>query len=275
MKTKTSDRLFLLLLIGLLLLRFPLVILPRYGLLPISTETAMTLFDAGTYLLVGITILLKRNSLAEYHIDRFALTLLLLAPAGWVGSECLMNGWQQVRPAAWMNLALSVLLLIALLIWRPTLPKRGTKHMLRWAGIALAVGFCLSVAMGWLIHFQNTIQFSDEVPLFRMVPYAVIGIFQQLGYAAAIEEPLFRGFLWGFLKERHWKDMWIWLFQAFLFMMGHIYYFGTLNVSFWVGVPLGALVMGLVAWKSRSIGTGMIVHGMTNSLAGGLFRYLF
>jgi membrane protease YdiL (CAAX protease family) len=90
--------------------------------------------------------------------------------------------------------------------------------------------------------------------------------FIQLGNAAAIEEPLFRGFLWGFLKSHHWNEYLIWLFQAALFSLGHIYYFGVNNFSFFVIVPFSALLFGLCAWRSRSIGTSMVVHGFYNSV---------
>ena len=88
-----------------------------------------------------------------------------------------------------------------------------------------------------------------------------------LGYAAATEEPLFRGFLWGHLRLAGWREGWIWLFQALLFMLGHIYYLPQLPVSFWVIVPLGGLIQGLLVWKSRTIVASMAAHGLSNVLS--------
>ncbi|WP_161796471.1 CPBP family glutamic-type intramembrane protease [Desulfosporosinus acididurans] len=45
----------------------------------------------------------------------------------------------------------------------------------------------------------------------------------QLNSAAILEEPLFHGFFWGYLKNWGWKESWIWLTQAGLFVIGHIY----------------------------------------------------
>ena len=100
------------------------------------------------------------------------------------------------------------------------------------------------------------------------------GVLYQIDYAAAAEEPLFRGFLWGRLRQRGWKEHWILLFQALLFAVGHVYYVGNRNVSAFLVVPLGALALGLVAWKTRSIGASMITHGIVNGF-GATLGYAF
>lgn len=274
MKRKASERIFLILLVGLLVLRFPVLLIPHYGLLPISKETALMFFENGTCLLTAIMVLLKRDALADYHIDRFALVLLTLAPIGLCLSEYLLRGWEHVQLSGWVNAGISIGLLLALLVWKPALPKRGAGKTLLWVGIAIAVGLLWSVVAGYLIHLQRGAQSLVGMALPQMIFRAFVAIFIQLGNAATIEEPLFRGFLWGFLKERRWKEKWIWLFQALLFMLGHIYYLGSANYSFFLVVPLGALLLGWMAWRSGSIGTSMIVHGIGNSLAGNLFSFL-
>jgi membrane protease YdiL (CAAX protease family) len=70
-----------------------------------------------------------------------------------------------------------------------------------------------------------------------------------------------------------WKECWIWLFQAALFMLGHIYYLGTYNYSFWIIAPLSGLILGLLAWRTRSIGTSMIAHGIVNALGNIVAHY--
>ncbi len=274
MKEKTLNRIFILLLAGLFILRFPVSILPRFGLLPISNETARTICQIGTYLLTAIMILLKRNSLEKYHIDRFTLALLILAPAGVCVSEYLLWGRERVQLSAWVNAGVSVGLLLALLIWRPVMPKRGTKETLRWVGIAVAGGLIYSVAGDYFIHFQRGPRSLGGAPMPQMLLVGLVGIFIQLGNAAAIEEPLFRGFLWGALREHGWKDSRIWLFQALLFMLAHIYYLGSANYSFFLVVLMGALMLGAIAWKSKSIGGSMIAHSISNGL-GGMFPLLF
>jgi membrane protease YdiL (CAAX protease family) len=97
------------------------------------------------------------------------------------------------------------------------------------------------------------------------VPMRVLpSIVYQLGYAAAYEEPIFRGLLWGYLRLKGWKDAWILLLQAGLFWLGHSYYIGKAPFSFWVLLPAAGLLFGLLAWRSRSIATSMAAHGVIN-----------
>jgi membrane protease YdiL (CAAX protease family) len=99
------------------------------------------------------------------------------------------------------------------------------------------------------------------------------GFLYQLGYAAVTEEPLFRGFLWGYLRNLGWREVWIWLFQAGLFWLSHFYYFSRMPISFWL-VPIGALILGALAWRSRSIATSMAAHAAMNGLTQPLANLL-
>jgi membrane protease YdiL (CAAX protease family) len=111
---------------------------------------------------------------------------------------------------------------------------------------------------------KNDLTFRPD--LFDLLAPVAMSFPYQLGYAAVTEEPLFRGFLWGYLRKSGWKEIWIWLTQAGLFALGHIYYLNKAPLSFGIIVPVGALVMGLFAWRSRSIATSMAAHGAMNAL---------
>jgi membrane protease YdiL (CAAX protease family) len=41
---------------------------------------------------------------------------------------------------------------------------------------------------------------------------------------------------------------------------------GRSPISFWVIVPLGGLVFGALAWRSRSVAVSMIAHGLLNGV---------
>lgn len=271
-----GDRLFLLCLIGLLILRFPVIILPSFGLLSISRGTGLMLFEIGTYPLTALMILLKRDCLERYHIDRLALGLLVFAPIGCFAARgILQKGWGELPVSTYVNGAFALLFLPALLIWRPALPPKRARETWRWVGVAVLVGIAFAAVEGYLIHFQRAIPPEVRIYLPGEAARAALLIFTQLSTAAALEEPLFRGFLWGELRERGWREERIWLFQALLFTLGHIYYLGRANLSLFVIVPLGALVLGLAAWRSRSIGTSMLIHGIGNSLGGNFFPLLW
>ena len=51
-----------------------------------------------------------------------------------------------------------------------------------------------------------------------------------------------------------------------LFWLAHIYLLGGSPITFWVSVPLGGLVVGVLAWRSRSIAVSMLAHGAANGV---------
>jgi membrane protease YdiL (CAAX protease family) len=110
-------------------------------------------------------------------------------------------------------------------------------------------------------------QFHIIRNLFALLLQAPLNFFYQLGYAAVTEEPLFRAFLWGYLHKASWKTIWIWLFQAGLFMAGHIYYITRLPISFWFIVPTGGLILGALVWRSKTISSSLAAHATVNALA--------
>jgi membrane protease YdiL (CAAX protease family) len=57
-------------------------------------------------------------------------------------------------------------------------------------------------------------------------------------------------------------------FQALLFIIGHLYHLYSGNLySFFIIVPIGGLLFGFIAYRSKSIGNSMIRHGLLNALS--------
>lgn len=257
---KRSNSIFLLLLIMLLILRFPVLISACCHITPFYEFMVSYIFQDGTYLITAILILLKRDTLFDYNIGICSLIIFILAPASEILSEYFE--FRRIQTCLWFEIGVSICLFIALFLFRPKFHKRSIKEILLWFLIAVAVGICIGILSGLLQRTRGTI-FPDR-PTVWVITYKFL---IQLGNAAIIEEPLFRGFLWGFLKKSHWNDCWIWLFQALLFWLGHIYFLGVNNYSFFIIIPMGALILGLVAWRSKSIAASMTVHGLFNSIS--------
>ena len=225
------------------------------------------IFSVGTYVLTTLLILHKRDSLSDYNIDLGALIILVISPIANLFGQLMLkkNGFLgTVQLGLWIQIAISILLLAVLLFHCPKVQKRSIKEMSLWLLISVVVGIGAAILVGQIGRLQ--VGNGGRIPNHPTISVVVSLFFVQLGNAAIIEEPLFRGFLWGFLKGAHWKDHWIWLFQAALFWLGHIYYLGVLNYSFWIIVPVCALILGLLVWRSKSIGTSMIAHGLMNSV---------
>lgn len=222
----------------------------------------MPVYEIGTYLFTGVLIWWERENLAQFFIDRLAIIILVLGKP----YELLLH-WLEIpfnypprSDIYWLYLPIALGLLIVFLLVYPKLHRIQIKNWL-WLLAGIVAGIVSGILVGYLLRSQfpgGTERLTLSIMLFLPT--------EQLVYAGIAEEPFFRGFLWGGLRRAGWKDSWILVFQVILFMVGHLYYFRSLPLSFWIIVPLGGLVTGVLAWRSRSIATSMAGHGFFNAV---------
>jgi len=269
-----------LLLIGLLILRLPYLIgvSAYFGFDKSLPVLALTIFKNGTFLLTALLIWWERKRLREFHITRGVLVIIIWGPIlfGLISIILVFGG----------NASLGQVPLIQMLIafWLFWIIKRNPymiqqhdnkKHI--WILIAVVVGICIGLIFGYLNGLQGAIGViigkhrslatAASLLLSAQSWLTIFPVFMaQLSNAATLEEPLFRGFLWGYLRLQGWNEKWILLLQALLFWVGHIYYLGVAPYSFWIIIPLSGLVLGFLAWRSRSIATSMTTHGLFNAI---------
>lgn len=270
------QQVFLLVLLGLLILRIPFLAGMRF--FNIQWVWTDIIFDIGTYLLTTFLIWWELDNLADYHIDTLAVIIIILFKPiqtlvlkFWGFNEHLLT-----FPSISSLIMWSIAIVFAIGVWlkRSKLPRIKSVG-LGWLVIGAAAGFLTTIVLSYPMSFQVPASSSlPPTPAFRSVlidnPSSFV---YQIGIAAVTEEPLFRGFLWGFLKKQNWREHWIWLFQAGLFTLGHIYYINAHPISFWIIVPVCALVLGWLVWRSRTIAASMVAHGMMNASGYG-FGYL-
>lgn len=241
---KKHTTISLLLLAGLLFLRFPFLIsvdllLPKQPALPHTI--AKFGFIIGTYLLTAVLIWWEREHLRDFWIDLAAgITFLLnlfCFPIG-IGLFRAMRRHQARFPAPPANL------------WR-------------WAllGAVLAIVCNIFIIAGLGIEPPGA---RGAQP--AGFGYLLTAIVLQITMAGVFEEPLFRGFLWGYLRRARWKNGWSWLFQALLFTLGHVYYLQNEAIGPWfIRIMLPALLIGFIAWQAKSIFASMVTHGFFNA----------
>lgn len=229
------------------------------------------IYQIGTYLFTAVLIYWEKDRLVEFHIDRLALTIIILFKPI---ETIILQVWKLPNAALafpkWPSLiiwVISISLIIALWPNRTLLPK-FTRKSIYWLLIGLMVGILTTL----LLAYPSSLQAGLTIPinaksLISILMKTPINAAYQLGYAAVSEEPFFRGFLWGFLAQARWRGRWIWLFQAFLFVVGHLYYLPKNPISFWIIVPVGSLVLGGLVWRSKTISSSMAAHAMMNALA--------
>ena len=81
-----------------------------------------------------------------------------------------------------------------------------------------------------------------------------------------IEEVIFRGLLWMFLKFLSWTDPKIIILQAVLFWLSHTYYMFANPILFWIIIPIVSILLGIMVWRYKSITSSTIAHILFNSV---------
>lgn len=230
------------LLSGLLFLRFPFLIATRLLFSNDSLLQAVTslIFIGSTYLLTAILIWWEREQLKEFWIDlASAITFLCQMycfPVG-IGLFLAMRKKHAKFPPVLNG------------VWR---------WLLVGAIFALVCNIFISST-----GLKPSDSRSNEPATFM---FLVPAILIQMTNAAVFEEPLFRGFLWGYLRRWRWPNILIWLFQVGLFTLGHVYYLKDEAFFPWlVRMILPSLIIGLIAWRAQSIFASMVTHGVFNA----------
>jgi hypothetical protein len=269
LKDKQHQTVAWVLLAGLLFLRLPLL---GGVTLFANPDWLSPVFQIGTYLLTACLIWWERERLADFYIDKLALIIIILFKPI---QTIILAIWKEDLALTFPNLpslalwVISLGLLLALWLSHTPLPKLS-KSSFGWFGVGILAG--LIAVLLWAYPASLEVDKShlfgkpELLPILLQVPGQFFQIFYQLGYAAVTEEPLFRAFLWGYLYKAGWKPVWIWLFQAGLFMLGHIYYITTRPISFWLIVPTAALVLGALVWRSKTISSSLAAHATMNAL---------
>jgi membrane protease YdiL (CAAX protease family) len=247
---------------ALLLLRIPYSIILTYASAN-NTGWAPAIFQLVTYLLTVFLVCWERDDLAAMHMDMPSIGLIMLFKP----VQTLMLRYWGIEtpltfphPAGLLIWATSIGLIIAL--WRsPRKAARIQSVPVVW----LIGGFLVGLVFSALPELGSFLRTQDLVPLPSVAASTGLAFFYQIGFAAVSEEPLFRGFLWGYLRRLGWPEGRVWLSQALLFMLAHLYFINALRFQFWVLVPSAALMFGLLAWRSRSVAPGMLAHAAYNS----------
>lgn len=260
---------------ALLILRIPF--LGGFSLFGIKDDWVDVVFEIGTYFLIIFLIWWERNRLADFHIDALAVIIIIVfKPLSTLILKCWGFSLPLTFPSPLSLIVFAIAICLVVVGWAQRSKLSAVSFRgLRWLLIGVGVGLATTFVLGFPFSFQIPAQVVNYwQDTWREAPSSFI---YQIGYAGVIEEPVFRGFLWGYLLKLGWSDKGIWLFQALLFTLAHMYYINTYPISFWLIIPIGALALGYVAWKSRSIATSMVAHGAMNATGfafGALFALL-
>ena len=252
-----KDTASLILVILLLFLRFPLLIAGQFGM--INSMISAIVFLNGTYLFTGILLCRNISNLHQYHISTIALAIFLVSPI-----LSMISNPSDLT--ALVRIALAVVFAAYFVRNRKRIDAvKNDRKSILWNSI-----FVLGSILVTTLLFAYLRGFSGTESAYSL-SMLVNGLLFQLSFAAVMEEPLFRGFLWGGFRQLGLSDGLVCALQAGLFWLGHIYYYNT-GINFWVVIPIGSILLGLVVWKTKSITNSMVTHASMNTL-GDVFQH--
>ena len=252
-KAKLQNLINLWLVIFLLFIRIPFVLVLNYFSKPIPQWVDVG-YNLVSYLLLLVLFWNNQASLDQYNIDKSSFIILVL-----------FSTFLRIRlPIENANPAIIYVFWIASIGYVILLVRNWSKLQfvkIKWLLLGIISGIVL-------IYFSIQIRFNPEKDFgqWGTIEYlrSVVGYYASfvytIGHTATYEEIVFRGFLWGLLRDKKWNEFSICLFQAFLFFVAHIYYYEFKLGWFFI---LG-LVFGWLASRSKSTTPGMISHALSN-----------
>lgn len=239
----------------LLFLRIPVLFMGVFGI--ISEDIALVMFLIFTYLFTAMFIEKYSGQLTDYFITPTSIIIFLLAPFFGILT---MND----DPTAYIRAIIAIRLVYVLYKKNYFKSTKINKSEYNPLNILL-----LLIFIGIFIQLEKYIGLSD-IRLSELEPRRFVYEFMfQISFAVASEEPLFRGMMMGEMLKRKFRPALAILIQGGIFWFGHIYYINT-GLNFWIIHPILAIMLGVIAYKTKSITNSMVFHGMVNSL-GSLF----
>jgi membrane protease YdiL (CAAX protease family) len=142
------------------------------------------------------------------------------------------------------------------------LPKISLSHFVFCISGAL-LGIGIGIFQAWLHQSLKPIHLGDFSGQF------ITYFFYSLSVPVIMEEPLFRGFLWGYLREKGFQETPIWIIQACIFSLIH--------VTKWHSLPLlveafaFGLIIGSIVRFTRSLAPAMTFHAAVNGIMFAFF----
>jgi membrane protease YdiL (CAAX protease family) len=211
-----------------------------------------------TYLISAWIVWIERNKFQKFNLDSLALIIFLIFRTFL---------WFTVTQSIYNQLAhlgffiVAIILFINIRKFDQTKISQITIKQFIWLIVGAFIGFTIAIIQ---ISFRKS-DVTYSFNTYQSIVIFLFSFFYGLGNEAIDEEPLFRAFLWGYLRNKKWKERWIIFFQAGLFAISHVNYWREPYTI--IIITLIYLLVGIMVWRSRSIATSMAFHAAYNSFA--------
>jgi len=216
----------------------------------ISYRTAM-------YMVVAILIWTEIKNLEEFHIDKFTVATFILGAFLQQRLEVVGGGYFLVLIGA-----TGISIIVALIVKRPRILRTD----FYWALLGVVVGGITIIAITYLELLLR--HAWVPTPLLRnniMLTISNLTI-REFFASALVEEILFRGFLWGYLKRRGWEERKIFWIQGLLFWITHFSRLAT-PFTFFVAIPILTLISSKLTLRTKQVFPAVLSHAVINILS--------
>lgn len=205
------------------------------------------------YILTVAIILLNRHRLALLNIDRPFIAALLIGGILYV--------FYLIQ-----SVGVFVGIAVGLIYWAYQSNQLVFKNPVPYPkGTGLLILLTILLALAPIVLFRPTLKSPLDLQIFGTT-FLEILIPQLAGIV--FEEVLFRGALWAYVRSLGLGDQSAFYIQAVLFWVSHHEFLSLNNpYSFWVAVPIAAVLWGLMTWRSKSLTPSTISHVLFNSIS--------
>lgn len=257
-----NERISYVFLLFLLLIRFFDYYLPLWLFDAIAPEWFSHWYAGIIYILTAAIVWLNRHRASQLNIDRLYIVALILG-----GIFYTLNLVPYI--GVWVGVAAGI---VTWAYQKNHFSFQSTASYVRPTKISILFLFLAMLSLVPAVYFALDPKMSIDTSLILDLFLSVLQI--QLG-AIVFEELIFRGISWAYLRGLGFGEKRIFYFQAFLFWTAHHKALLSDNpYYFWAAIPISALLLGLIAWRSKSIGLSTIGHFLYNFI-GQIISKLF
>jgi membrane protease YdiL (CAAX protease family) len=229
--------------------------------LPISLFGSNTRewYSGIVYILTAAIILLNRHRLEALNIDRPFIAVLLLGGVFYV-FYLIQSVGIFVGAAA------------GLLYWANHTNQLVFKNPVPYPkGTGLLIVLTVLLALAPIVLFQPTLRTTLSL---QIVGTTFLEILIPQLAAIVFEEVLFRGALWAYVRSLGFSDQAAFYTQAVLFWASH---YALINnpYIFWIALPIGAILFGLMTWRSKSLTPSTLSHFLFNFTSGLMMKIFY
>jgi membrane protease YdiL (CAAX protease family) len=208
------------------------------------------------YFAVSVLIWIEIKHIEEFHIDKFTLIIFILSAL--FRRRLGINGENYFLILIGLT---GISTIVALIVNKPEISRTN----LRWALTGVVVG---GVALIPITLLESLLRGSWlPTPLYQnnVVVTVIRQIVYEFSFTAPIEEILYRGFLWGYLRRKGWAENKIFWGQGVLFWLLHLSRFVT-PFTFFLIIPLLTLISSKLTLRSKQVFPAILSHTVINTI---------